>query len=171
MQRVRSGIDTLIATCESLSKDELAVKLKAIRELPQHNTYVHNVCRKRLLNKARDKDKEEKQSSCSEVPVKRRLSEVRQIEQKFEWKTHCFLCGKLCKRYEQFSTCEMKEKGNAKSTLNSILSLISEECNDHSMSIKRRLSCCSDLPAAEACYHVSWPRSTETKVQEMQNQN
>ena len=77
LQRVRSGIDTLIATCESLSKDELAVKLKAIRELPQHNTYVHNVCRKRLLNEARDKDKEEKQSSCSKVPVKKRLSEVR----------------------------------------------------------------------------------------------
>ena len=31
----------------------------------------------------------------------------------------------------------------------------SEEYDDQSMSTKRSLSCCSDQPAAEACYHIS----------------
>ena len=84
LQHVRSGIDRLIATFESLSRHEIRVKFKGIRDLPQHNTYAHNFCRKLLLHQARNKNKLENQSSSSKVPAKRKLSNVRQIERNLE---------------------------------------------------------------------------------------
>ena len=157
LQRVRSGIETLITTYDDLQKEELLQLLRAVKDsVNHHQIFVHNSCWKKLHNQARDVEASASQSSI-EIPSKRRQSHQRKVKQEFQWKENCFLCGKVCgdNGFGKWSLCDIIRKDKHESTRDKILELIGDKTDDNSLAIKCRVSSCSDLPAIEARYHVS----------------
>ena len=161
LQRVRSGIGTVITTCDVLQKEELLELLQLLRAVEDsvnhHQIFVHNSCRKKLHNEARDVEASASHSS-TEIPSKRRQSHERKVEQEFQWKENCFLCGKVCgdNGFEKWSLCDIIHKDKPESTRDKILEFIGDKTDDKSLAIKHRVSSCSDLPAVDVdtMYHA-----------------
>lgn len=152
LQKVKSGITTLLAACESLSRLQLKETLENARNIDNCQIYVHNSCRKHLYNEANGRDR----STVCEPPHKRRALETRINDKSFSWKENCFICGKKCVGHkEKWSLCDVKMRDSPESTKTAILSLIKNNEDEQSQAIFRRLSSCSDLPAVEARYHRS----------------
>ena len=97
VQRVRTGIVTLISNCEVLNKHSLATKLTESQEtINDVHIYVHNACRKTIQNSARNITSQSNQPNSPDIPSKRRQSSVRKNKHTFEWKYNCFICAKPC---------------------------------------------------------------------------
>ena len=156
LQRVRSGISSLIYCSEVLEKFELMQHLQSVQDnINEVRIYVHNPCRKQLQNEVRDKELQVQHKTSfetNEVPHKRRHSDGR--NKQFNWKEQCFICTKVCDvTGEGWSFCDVKRKDKPESTRDKILELIGSKFDEQSLEIKSRLLNCADLPAVEARYH------------------
>ena len=162
VQRIRTGIVTLISNCEVLNKHSLATKLTESQEtINDVHIYVHNACRNTIQNSASNITSQSNQANSPDIPSKRRQSSVRKDEQTFKWKSNCSICAKPCndeKHSEKCCLCEIVKKEEGKSipgsTKNKILEIIKERTDEQSRAIKGRLLSCSDLPPVEARYHL-----------------
>ena len=100
LQRVRSGIKTLICHCEYLEKHEEHRRLlEAETEIERIFVYVHSDCRKQLLNDVRKKKLEVRGEDPCILSTKRRKSSSRQKDIEFDWKKQCFICSGICDEF------------------------------------------------------------------------
>ena len=142
-----------------MGKPDIAEHLRSVQEevCSSVKIYVHKECRIKVLNEVRQLERHEHAES-SDVPPKRRQFESRKSNFGFEWKKHCFICSRVCidsLHEKDWCLCDIKRKDKRESTRCKIMVIIGDRTDEQSVTIMRRLSTCSDLPAVEARYHIS----------------
>ena len=129
-------------------------------EIERIPVYVHNGCRKQLIN---DVGKRKLQVRCEDpctLPTKQRKSSSRFKDIEFEWKKHCFTCSEICDEFiDKWYLCDVKRRYKPESTREKILELVSNKSNELSLKVYGRVPTCSDLPAVEARYHTDVAKS------------
>ena len=143
IQLTEKGIDT-VRTFSSMKKD---FELRDHLIQNPNVVYVHFDCRKNYTNKRRYEQSFATSSTADEVPPKKQLRDPQNM---FDWKTHCFFCGEnsppggKCEESVSVRTLEIKET----------LLLESQNRTDRwTLEVRGRLNMCNDLVAAEAIYH------------------
>ena len=129
LQKVSTGIKTLVKSCKYLEKHDEHSRLKeARRKLETTPIFVHNNCRKQVTNDVRKR-------KVREEDCKRRKT-GRQTEVTFEWKNNCVICDGICDEFsEKWSLCDVKRKDNPESTRDTILKLVANIIDDRSLSV------------------------------------
>ena len=100
---------------------------------------VHAECRKKFTDK--------RKSTQIERPIKKLRSSM---DQKFEWKNHCFLCGET-------DDCHHPDRESFSKVMTlEVLLQCAERRNDlWGQNVKDRLQSCNDLVAEEVIYHTA----------------
>ena len=95
--KLKPCIKTLICNCEYLERhDEHKRLLEAEIEIERTPVYVHNGCRKQLVNDVRKRKLQIRGEGPCTLPTKQRKSTSRHKDIEFDWKKHCFICSGIC---------------------------------------------------------------------------
>ena len=152
---MKKGISTLIDYSLKLNLNDLHRYL--IRQLdtkPQGKICIHPECQREVSTKLRS-FKRKIDSNTEDDAAKLQKISLRSFSLTFEWKEHCFLCGKVCipdpkhpdrQEYKRATTLPFKDQ----------MLRNCENRNDiWSSEVKHRLFNCIDLVQVEARYHKS----------------
>ena len=164
-------IDSVITASEAYG-DHLSVELKKeLSKNPKYTFMYHRRCMSRYATPKAYKGKKSSESSASPSPCKRvRRSNVETIR----YKTDCFFCGEKCQLKDEcqknpswwksnkgflFRSLTPKASEKSQCPVKTVEETFLDQCKSRNDKwgdeIRIRLSCCGDLVAADARYHVA----------------
>ena len=152
---VTKGIPSLIEFCKVRGDASLQDHLEGQNEkVPVGRVLVHAKCRRVYVDRKRAK-----RSSNAAPQTTPKKSKLRSNQPTFQWKTHCFFCNErviIDSRHQHRYPESRRVGGKEESVL--LIKKIRKRCEERddnfASNVRKRLSVCTDLVAAEAVYHA-----------------